>query len=151
MRPSPGPLLLFTAILTIPWFVRADASESPLDSATERARSSATAGIDAIRTGDLGSRLRAIRAAPFGHVPESALRDLAQVASGRDPSLAPAASVAAYRIVNDLSRADLEAHEVDAAEIASAKSAFEAISRDATARPDVRRLASYVASVLASL
>lgn len=151
MRASAVPLVLVAAILTIPWLVRADSSESPLDSAAQRARTPATARLEALRTGDLGTRLRAIRSAPFDHAPEAALADLAEIASGRDPTLAPAAAVAAYRIANELGRAELDAHESDPARITDAKRTFEALSHDATARPDVRRLAGYVASVLASL
>jgi len=149
-----GPLVLAVvafALVVAPLFVHADSSESPLDSATKASRGSSSARLDALSSGGIETRLRAIRAAPFEHAPEAALGPLARLAAGREPTLAPAAAVAAYRIASSISRASLEAHETDEAKIDEAERAYRALSRDESARADVRRLAGYVASVLSSL
>ncbi len=96
------------------------------------------------------ARVRAIRATPFLDAPEAALDGLARVAHGRDPLLAPAAALAAYRIADRLSPVDVEAHESGDA-IAGAVTTLGLLRDDATARPDLRRLAGFAADALAAM
>lgn len=96
------------------------------------------------------ARIRAIRAAPFLEVPEATLESLARIARGRDPLLAPAAALAAYRIAERISLVDVEANE-SAALLEPARRELGLLRDDGTARRDLRRLAGYAADGLAAL
>lgn len=129
----------------------AQAPESPLDSAQRRASVSAAASVADLTRGSLADRLSAVRAAPFTAEPEASLPALVELAAGRDPSLSPAAAVAVHRIAETLSKADLDAHEADVAAVDAARTRLVALARDASARADVRRLATLAAAELAAL
>jgi hypothetical protein len=96
-------------------------------------------------------RLRAARAARFLDAPEAALAPLAALARGRDPVLAPAAALAAYRVAAALTLAELEAREASVEALAPAREALAALGADESARGDLRRLARFAAAALAAL
>lgn len=105
--------------------------------------------LDAARPREV--RLAATRAAPFMSWPELALAQLARIAAGRDPLLAPAAAQAAVVIARGLDVDQLRRREVDPASLAAARAAFEALSRDEDARADIQAVAGMVASMLERL
>jgi hypothetical protein len=96
-------------------------------------------------------RLAAIRACPALHWPEAALERLAQIASSRDPDLAPAAARSLRTIADALSPEDLERREVAIASLAPARASMLRIAADRSARPDIRLTAEHAAHVLEAL
>lgn len=94
------------------------------------------------------TRLAAVRAAPFIVGPEAAIAQLAELAAGRHPTLAPAAAMSLLRIAETLSFGDLERREVDPSSLADALERLDALAADETARPDLRAAASHVAQQL---
>lgn len=97
------------------------------------------------------TRLAAVRAAPWLDAPERALVPLAHIAAGRDPELAPAAAWSAYRIATSLDPIALGDREVLWSDIAPARALLRHLAADATARPDIRRVAAFAADALAHL
>lgn len=96
-------------------------------------------------------RLAAVRASAWLHAPELALPALAELASGRDPDLAPAAARAVLRIAEALDRAALDAREHDGDEIERALPILSALAADGTARADLRRAAAVAVGYLDAL
>jgi hypothetical protein len=135
------------------------AFEAPLDALDplELARLVDRVGDGAVvaKIGDATSapavRLRAVRAARFLDAPEAALLPLAELARGRDPILAPAAALAAYRIASALTLPGLEAREAALAELQPARRALDALGADESARGDLRGLALFAAAALEAL
>jgi hypothetical protein len=94
------------------------------------------------------ARLGAVRAAPFMTGPELALDELAALAAGRHPHLAPAAARSAALIARRLDAAQLARREQLPASLADAAEGFDALADDDAARPDLRVVASTVAAQL---
>lgn len=96
-------------------------------------------------------RLAAVRATAFMHAPEEALAQLAAIARGRDPDLAPAAAAASLEIARSLTLVDLSHREVMPASLIQAAAAFAQIAQDASVRADIRAAARAVAASLRAL
>jgi len=137
--------------------VSADASGGapvgdPLDTAAWAARRG-----DRAILADLGAdrptaiQLRAVLATPWMHAPEACLDRLAELAEGRDPRLAPAATSAAWHIAQALDPRDLAAREVEVAVVTRGRDAFARVAEDGTVRPDIAHLAAFVAAELTGL
>jgi len=125
----------------------------PLELARLARRAGDTAILEALAASETPEalRLRAIRAARFLRAPETALGPLAALAAGRDPTLAPAAAISAYRIATALEAQELDAREADWAALAEARTALLRLRDDATARADLRQAAGFAAESLEPL
>lgn len=99
----------------------------------------------------LAARWGAARAAARMQVPALALGPLAAMASGRDPDLAPAAAASARSICASLDPQALDAAEVGPADLTEARQSFEALANDASARPDLRRVAAICGAAIDAL
>lgn len=128
----------------------ADADPMELARAAARLGDAAVlARLDDGRARDV--RLAAIRATPFLHAPERALATLAALAGGRDSLLAPAAALAALRIVRVLDGPSLDRRECAPSELHDARVAWERVTHDATARADIHHAAAEIAAALPAL
>jgi hypothetical protein len=139
----------------------AQAQDDPLLAVTdadplELARAAARLGDAAVlaRLADARPRelrLAAIRATPFLHAPERALAPLAAIAGGRDSVLAPAAALAGLRIARTLDGLALDRRECAPTELHDARTAWDHVARDETARADIRRAAESAVAALSAL
>ena len=86
-------------------------------------------------------QLVAIRAAPFLRAPEAALSRLVGFARGRDPQLAPAATVALLRIARILTAHDLVAREARSEPLRQVLEDLRGLVDDESARLDLRTMA----------
>ncbi|MFW6050009.1 MAG: hypothetical protein ACODAU_02475 [Myxococcota bacterium] len=142
--------------------VRADEARAPIDPLTE-VTDPLEVGLFVERHGDpyvllrlrsahpVDTRLAAVRSTPWLREPERALEELAGLAAGRDPHLAPAAAWAAHRIATDLDPSALERREVTRSELAPARRRLRRLAEDGTARRDLRRLAAFAEDALGRL
>ena len=96
-------------------------------------------------------RLSAVRAARWMTGPELALAPLAELASGRDPLLAPEAARATRVIVEGLTADGLARREVEPASLSTARRRLAALAADESARSDLRAAAMIAADVLDAL
>lgn len=152
---------LVLSLLLASFSVPASAQSDPLSAVSdadpmELARVVDRLGDDAVlaRLGDaqpLEVRLAAIRAARYLREPELALEPLARIASGRDPRLAPAAMRSALTIASALDLDALSQREVEPSSLSSARTLFLELSRETSARADLRTAAEYVAARLEQL
>jgi len=124
---------------------------TPERSATEARWRAEDAALAAITEGDVADRLRAIQRTSELEVAPLALPVLAPIAAGDDPILAPAAASAAWRIARALELDALIADELDLTPLRDARAGYLALANDASARPDLRQLAAFVADALAQL
>jgi len=128
------------------------AGADPLDLSRAVARLGDDAVMDRLREGtSAASRLAAIRATPALAEPERALAELAEIARGRDPDLAPAAALSALTIAGDLDADELVQREADRDLVTRSREAFEALGHDESVRRDIRRVGFMVAERLRSL
>lgn len=116
--------------------------ENPLDRAALAARIGDTAVLAALSSEDSVERLAAVRLAPFLTAKEDALPRLVSMIEGRDPDLAPAAALAAYRIARGLDGFDFARREVDVSALAPVRERLRVIGSLERLRPDLRRLAA---------
>ena len=93
-------------------------------------------------------RLEAIRMTPWLDRPERALLFLAPIAVGKDPLLAPAAVLNAYRIARRIDPQELSAWEIAGHEFIDVKQLFQRLADDPSARPDLRYLAGWIVEML---
>ncbi len=100
---------------------------------------------------DVAVTLAAVRACPWLHAPELALPRLVELAAGRDPDLAPAATLAVVRIAERLSRPELESREASDEPLRAAMTGLTALAEDTTARADLRRGASRARELLRAI
>lgn len=96
-------------------------------------------------------RALAVAATSRMHAPEDALVPLAQIATGRDPDLAPRAAFALLTISRSLDARSLDARERTRSDFTPARTTLTALAADETARTDLRRAAQLVAAALADL
>jgi hypothetical protein len=97
------------------------------------------------------ARLAGIRAARWLVAPEHALPQLAELVTGRDSLLAPAAALASMRIARELDADALSRREADPTELALALSTLRRALRTPQVRADLRVLvAEAVASIEAT-
>jgi hypothetical protein len=131
--------------------LEATLTADPLDVARVVARIGDDAVLEALASDAPARRLAGVRAATFLGAPEAALPALVGLAAGRDPDLAPAASIALLDIARALTPEGLARRESDAAALVPARDAARRLAADATARADVRRAAALAAGALAAL
>jgi hypothetical protein len=93
-------------------------------------------------------RLAAVRASPWLRAPERALAALAEIASGRDSELAPAAARAAQQIAQRLDAAALARRECLTVELTPALVVLRALGEREHAAPHVRAYAWAAAAQL---
>jgi hypothetical protein len=93
-------------------------------------------------------RLAAIRACPTLEAPEACLPALAQEAVGRDPDLAPAASLALFEIGRRLSADQLARRESSTPPLVELATSLDASLEQASLRPDLAQLIGLAAASL---
>jgi hypothetical protein len=96
-------------------------------------------------------RAIAVVAATRMHAPETALPALVEIATGRDPDLAPRAMQSVLTIARSLDAASLDARESDRSELTVVQATFLALMTDESARPDLRLAARLAHAELADL
>lgn len=135
--------LSLSALLVTPALAVAD-DPPPLDAVVDLdpmtlARAVDRGGDDVVLDGLANEpSVSAIHAAPFMTAPELALPRLVEVASGRDPWLAPEAMRAVVRIAERPLRQEMTRREADPSQLDSVVESLEALEADEAARADLR-------------
>lgn len=126
------------------------ADADPLELSRVVARMGDTEVLAALGGTSAARALLAIQSCPYLAESEASLPVLGALARGRDPDLAPAAALAASRVVEGLTASELTAREVSAEDLRTAAELFEAIASEEGARPDIRQGALLVVAGLAA-